>query len=438
LDRVGLFDMSETQLCGQSNDDYDDETNDEILNSSDAAKSENAQRSESNQKISEAHFENILDEELAQMAKSFQLTLKCHQCEMKFYSNNKLHKHLRSDQHTTQHQRISESHRKQIANISIVISTREHKNHKNFVFREHQYARVKRTFEAKDKTHDFCANFETFMSLIDRKFLEMNITRINIMKTKFNLKIRDIDSKTHDTSSYCALDLYFQKHVNDRSKIAHIRDEFHLVDDLQVNVLIEMNIMSSKKCILNFKIKSLIFIACEDIMISITIVRTRQFVNRSVLIVDKIVISSRTDMIVLIKIREQSLSERDYIFNSKEKTLLKLEKEFFSHILINKSVAVQMRNTFSQSFVIFKNYRIEKLNDYHESECFVISSEDKNLIIALNRLSRQILNSRKISNIEKSFEKNKLKTVLHNEITVHDDTEIVKRIIDVIDKYLDV
>jgi hypothetical protein len=363
------------------------------------------------------------------MKKLFQLTLKCRQCEMKFYSNNKLHRHVRAEIHASRQEIVDIiENKKNFANISVVTSTREQRDHKNFVFREHQYARVKRAFESSSKSHEFCADSETFMFLIDRKFLDRNASNSYIMKTNFNLKVREIEFKTHDTSSYCSLDLYFREYVDEQTKFAHIRDEFHLVDDLQINVLIDMNIMSSEKCILDFRIKIMIFSACEDIAISIIIVRTDEFVNRSVLAAEKIVMSSHTDMIVLVKIRRKSLSERDYIFNSKEEILLDFEEDFFSHILINNSMRVLIKNTSSQTYVIFKNYKLRKINDYHENESFLISSENRHLTIASNKFFKQNL---KLKN--KSSE-----TILSNEIIVHENEKIVERITSVINKYLNV
>ncbi len=324
---------------------YENKSYDEILKTS--AESEDLQSAESDQKVTETHFDEILNEKLIEMIKSSQFTLKCRQCEMKFYSNNKLHKHLFSDQHSKKHRETLKSHQKQIANISIVISTHSHKNHKDFVFKEHQYARVKNAFESKNNTHDLCADSRIFMFLINREFLERNVSDRNIKRTQFKLKMREIEFKIHDTFAYCNLDLYFQKKFEDQqqSKLTHITDEFHLVNDLQINVLIEMNIMSSKECILNFKIKNMIFFACENIAIFIFIVRTKQFVNRSVLAAEKIVISFHFNMIVFIKIRRKSLSNRDYIFNSKKEILLNSEKRFFNHVLFNSFVKILVRNT---------------------------------------------------------------------------------------------
>jgi hypothetical protein len=254
------FSENENSAIYYNDDDYyENRSYDEILKSS--AESEDLQSAEFDQKIKETHFDEILSEKLIEMTKSSQFTLKCRQCEMKFYSNNKLHKHLRSDQHSKKHREISKSHQKQIANISIVISTHRHKNHKDFVLRRHQYAHVKNAFESKSNTHDFCADSRIFMFLIDREFLEKNVSDKDIKRTQFKLKMRDIEFKIHDTFAYCNLDLYCQKIFEDQqqSKLTHITDEFHLVNDLQINVLIEINIMSSKKCILNFKIKTWCF-----------------------------------------------------------------------------------------------------------------------------------------------------------------------------------
>jgi hypothetical protein len=127
----------------------------------------------------------------------------------------------------------------------------------------------------------------------------------------FKLEVKDIEIKTHDTFSYCHLNLYFREQFKDDLKIAHITEKFHLVNNLNVNVLTDIDIMSSKKRILDFKSKQMIFSFCENIEILITIVRKNQLVNRSLLVAEKIVVSSHTSMTILVKIREKSLSEID-------------------------------------------------------------------------------------------------------------------------------
>ncbi len=178
------------------------------------------------------------------------------------------------------------------------------------------------------------------MFLMNRKFLKNFALKTKIDKVEFKLEMKDIDSKIHDTFFYCQLDLYFREQFKDNLKMTHIHDEFHLVDNLDVNMLIDIDIMRSKECILNFKTNIMIFFFYENIEVFIIIIRIDLFVNHSILVAEKTVVSSHISMIIFVKIREKSLSERDYVFNSKENFMLKSEKEFFSHIMINKLVAV--------------------------------------------------------------------------------------------------
>jgi hypothetical protein len=346
-----------------------------------------------------------------------------------------------------------------------VISSRDHKNHKKYVFRVHQYARVKDVFKSKEEVYELCADSEISMFLIDRKFLENIASNIRVNRIDSKLKIRSIEIKIHDTFSYCHLDVYFHEQFKDEFKIAHITEKFHLVDNLNVNVLIDIDIMSSEKCILDFKFKQMIFSFCENIEISITIVRTSQFVNRSLLVAEQIVVSSHISMTIFVKIREKLLSERDYVFNSKENFMLESEEEFFSHIMINKFVAMQIRNTSTHSFVILKNLNIDKMSDYQKNEYFLTSSKNKHLAIALKKLiislNKKVINAQKtlrnMINFNKSdknesvenflsekFKKNSHsnssnnETMLINEIIVHDSKEIVFKIVSMIDKYLNV
>jgi hypothetical protein len=314
-----------------------------------------------------------------------------------------------------------------------VTSTRKHADHKDFVFRKHQYARVKKNFDSNHELHEFCVDSRTFMFFVDRKFF----TKINvdIRRTSFRLEVRDIESKTHDTSKYFVLDLYFHDHSRNESRIAHIRKEFHLVNDLNVNMLIDINILRFEKCIMNFKRKIMIFFVYENTKVSITIIRIDQFVNRSVLFANKIVVSIHINMTMFIKIRDNALLDRNYIFNSKDETQLDLEKKFFNHIMINNLMKVQIRNILDQTYVIFKNYKIERMNDIHQTKSLIVFSKNRHLTIAFNKLSKLKINSRKIQNSNMSRKKS-LEIVLSNEIIIHENKETIERITNVIDKYL--
>lgn len=273
------------------------------------------------------------------------------------------------------------------------------------------------------------------MSFIDKRFL--TFIKIEIKRTSSKLKMKEIDSKTHDIFEYCVLNLYFRDLSIDQSKITHIREEFHLVNDLDVNILIEINIISSKKCILNFKSKSMIFLFCDNIQVFITIIHTNQSMNCSVFVAQKTVVSFHINMVVSIKIREKLFSNRDYIFDFIKKILLDLENEFFNHIMMNNFVKILVRNTSIQLYVISKNCKIESITNYHKNECFAMSLKKKHLIIVFNKLFKQNINSEIIHDSRKIENKN-LETILFNEIIVHDNENTIVRITTMINEYLEI
>ncbi len=164
-------------------------------------------------------------------------------------------------------------------------------------------------------------------------------------------------------------------------------------------------------------------------------------------------------MTILVKIREKSLSEKNYVFNSKENFMLESEEEFFSHIMINKLIATQIRNTFSSSYIVSKNFIIDKMHNYQENEYYLTSSDDKNLTIAFNNLTissnKRAINAQKVlrsminfdksnknecveNSLSEKFKKNSFETMLLNEIIVHENKKIVVKLFAMIDQYLEV
>ena len=90
------------------------------------------------------------------------------------------------------------------------------------------------------------------MSLIDRVFLNQLIKNeglyIEIKKTS-SIKIRGLDIKEHNACEYIIILIYIFSCNNE--KVALIRREIHIVDDLSIKALIEIYIMKSETIILD-------------------------------------------------------------------------------------------------------------------------------------------------------------------------------------------
>jgi hypothetical protein len=118
---------------------------------------------------------------------------------------------------------------------------------------------------------------------------------------------------------------------------------------------------------------------------------------------------------VLIKIQKSALSiDQNYFFISKLLQALRSQEEFFAHVISSNFVVVQVRNTTTMSYYVLKNFKIDRLMNYFEDECFLIKSKEKHLTI----MSHNNTNSKKALFIAKIED---LKNVFFNDIIAYDD-----------------
>lgn len=106
--------------------------------------------------------------------------------------------------------------------------------------------------------HNLCINSGTFMFFVNKLFLLKHLFEITILETKFNLCVRDINFKIYINLKYILLNLYFFELINKISTMTHLRVEIYLINKFKTNMLINMNVIKSKKIMIisickNFK-----------------------------------------------------------------------------------------------------------------------------------------------------------------------------------------
>jgi hypothetical protein len=291
--------------------------------------------------------------------------------------------------HATTKEEVKKSASKKLPKnlkLSVIHFTRTIANHEEFAFRSHQYVTIKRAMTKQEESQNLCVNTRIFMSLTDRKFVARNCLDKIIQRTVSKVTIREIEAQMHDSSKYVTLDFFVLDRVRDQqeaSVAAHFTAEMHLVDNLKVNVLIEIDVMSSKQMIIDCGKKLLMISTCNDFETDVCISRKSQMTDRVVRAIVKTMISSESIVTIPIRIRERNLSKnRDYSFFSKSQRQLSLESEFFNHVMRLKMIEMQVRNIAKISFVILKNFEIDSLHDYREKETYHATFEDRHLAIA--------------------------------------------------------
>ena len=87
-------------------------------------------------------------------------------------------------------------------------------------------------------------------------------------------------------------------------------------------------------------------------------------------------------MTIFVKYKNNVLfTNRDYSFSFKFFKTLSAKNEFFVHIMFVNVVAIQMKNASNTFFVVFKNMRVSNLHDYEKENCYIISIDDRHLVV---------------------------------------------------------
>ena len=136
---------------------------------------------------------------------------------------------------------------------------------KEYIFYKYRYAIAFAALTKIDSRYKLYVDLDYTISLIDRKFVLNNNIFIKKISTVMNIK--GINNKKYNVSEYIRLKLFFYKLAD----IALIEREFHIVDDLTITVLIDIDIIKLKRITLDFGNNAAIFEYYNNISISIEV-----------------------------------------------------------------------------------------------------------------------------------------------------------------------
>ena len=303
---------------------------------------------------------------------------KCRRCNAFFYFNNKLHKHVKQCKVT-----IAEIVNVFyiLKNIFIIEFTIIQINDVDYVFRQWRYVRMLINVVKNKSAEEFCVNNDITMSIIDCKDVLKQRFDFEMYRINETIRVRDIDNKWHDIFEYILLNFYiFDQIIIDQLTKIHFTREMHLINDLSIKIFIEINIIVSKQMIFD-DAKHIVTIDNCDFAVKLNVIAINR-VDRAVRVFKQFIISFHIYMIVSIKIRDQVLSiDRDYFFHSKKNVRFGAKNDFFVYITNVNLAVVQIKNAINQSIIIFRNFKLNKLQNYEEKNCYLIFFDDRHLIV---------------------------------------------------------
>ena len=276
----------------------------------------------------------------------------CRRCKIILKFNNAFHKHLKiCDKNVIVNSIIVYFDSKafsSISSISIKISNvNVSKNiDTNYDFKKFQYIPTKVSLTKHNNLMSVYADTDAEIILIDIMFFNAKTKNVQIKIMIFSIIFRELSTNQHFTNKYVIVSMFFlKKNANDISIKTRIKRETHLIDNFKTNMLIENDILKSKKFDI-FTSNSFAYIDSYKIIISISI--KNRFISQfaSKYYVKTCMILSHAE--ISISIHKISLFERNYLFES-----AKLNFSIYFHIVNISINVIIVRNESDKSIKIF-------------------------------------------------------------------------------------
>ena len=254
----------------------------------------------------------------------------------------------------------------QAFSVQIIESTVKDKPIPGRAFRGYRFATVKISLTYQGCLYEYCFDTGCIMSLIDRSFLNQIIKegglQIDIKRTS-SIKVRGLGIKEHDACEYAIVSMYIPS--KDNNKVALIRREIHIVDDLSVKALIDIDIMKPEVIILDTD-KNLVTInSCGSLQVPLSM--TTKGPRTDSVIVTKARFSIPAHSFLVVPIEQVDLpSDRDLIFKPEQLDALTLSANIVDHNLSR----IVVRNNTNLPITLTRYARLGKVLEYEAAGCF--------------------------------------------------------------------
>ena len=330
-----------------------------------------------------------------------QLKYTCRLCQQTFYSNNKLHKHVRDCRKTFSNSKPAVKHvstdkqthdttvtdknaQLSLWKQSVIVFTATSNKNDEYEFRNWKYATVKTTIAYQKAMKDLCLNIDCTMSLIDRQWLHVLISDIVIKQTVDSMTIREIEDREHFSSDYASVDLYLKSKLKGKTFIAHIKRDVHVVDNLRAKMLIGTNIMCPEGMIANLQTRKLIIDSCNmTTPIICTLIDFR--INRIVRSHHVVTISAHIVVTVSFKQDVDLSVERDYSFQPHVTSInFGAKDDIMTHIVDFKTSMIHVRNVIDKAITVSKHTKLDKISDFDEENCYHVDVADIHLVVGVS------------------------------------------------------
>ena len=241
----------------------------------------------------------------------------------------------------------------------------------DYDFRDWNYVKNKTFLSFTTSTKNVCFDFEIDVFLIDREFYKSQTFDIFVRIIIISLKIRDFETKMHETSEYVITNIHLFDTKNDKKITSIIRREIHLIDDLKINMLFENDIMKSEKIVIDIA-KKFVVVNSIDVTIFLKTRFVKNVIQKSMHLRKIVVVFSRFEMKIVV--HNACLSKnKNFLFEFDDDIV---ELIMYVHIVDVFMFSILIRNDKNFLIKIFKNYRFDKIIEIDFFNVFQIQTNE--------------------------------------------------------------
>ena len=248
-----------------------------------------------------------------------------------------------------------------------------------FAFRNYHYAIIHISWQLADEKKKTCVDTDCIITIIDRIFISATA---EIKKITTKIFIRELRFKIHHFDEFFVLTFYMKEMLLDNTRaFAQITREIHIVDDLKTNMLIEADILTPKRMIINFATQNLSIDSCRNIIVFMNSRARSKPVKRTMKSSTRMILSPRITMFVFVVYVDELSIDRDLLFEPSYALSFDYIEKVYTHIVDASLKTVQIKNDIDLFVIIPRKARLNTLEEYEQNDFFSIEAHHSDLAV---------------------------------------------------------
>jgi len=192
-----------------------------------------------------------------------------------------------------------------------------------------------------------------------------------------SIHVKGIEAGTHQCEEYANLVIYLS---GNKIRTAVIEQEVHIVKDLKVKMLVDLNILSPEKIFIMMNNTEAVIKSCNNIRVPLTVhSQSANQVKKTILSEKTISISSRS--YATVNVVKTSLSKnQDLLFKSE---CQQRDSSVYAHIVDHTLLAVQVQNDTDMPLIILRKTHLSHVIEYEADGCYLANLKDAELAASI-------------------------------------------------------